>query len=147
MPLEDRNCLWLAFTHPAWRSSVLDWEEGVARLVAQYRAAMAEHLAEPRWRALVRRLSESSPEFVAVWDRREVLGPENRTKRLLHPEVGLLSLDHTSFWLGPLIGTRLIAYVPCDDTSREGLEKLAALHPPHARLDRLDPALDGATPS
>jgi transcriptional regulator with XRE-family HTH domain len=44
MPIEDRNCLWLAFTDPSWRAAIVDWEEGVARLVAQYRAAMAEYI-------------------------------------------------------------------------------------------------------
>ncbi|HXW38996.1 MAG TPA: hypothetical protein VEJ44_04820, partial [Acidimicrobiales bacterium] len=72
---------------------------------------------------------------------------ENRTKRLLHPEVGLLSFDLTGLWLGPLTGTRLVTYVPCDDASRQGLEKLAALHPPRPRLEAVAVEMDGATPS
>jgi hypothetical protein len=125
VPLEDRNTLWLVFTHPAWRAAMVEWEETASRLVAQFRGAMAEHLTEPRWRALVRRLSEASPDFVRIWERREVLGPENRTKLLLHPEVGLLRLDYTSFWLGRLVGTRMTTYTPTDEASKLGLEKLA----------------------
>jgi MmyB-like transcription regulator ligand binding domain len=125
LPLEDRNTLWLIFTHPAWRAAMVEWEESASRLVAQLRGAMAEHVAEPRWRAFVRRLSEASPDFVRMWERREVLGPENRTKLLLHPEVGLLRLDYTSFWLGRLVGTRMVTYTPADEDSKLGLEKLA----------------------
>lgn len=125
LPLENRNTLWLIFTHPAWRSTVVDWEEAASRLVAQFRGAMAEHLGEPRWRGLVRQLSEASPDFVRMWERREVLAPENYTKLLMHPEVGLLRLDYTSLWLGRLVGTRMISYTPADESSRRGLEALA----------------------
>jgi hypothetical protein len=128
LPMEDRNCLWLVFTHPAWRAAMVEWEEAVSRLVAQFRGAMAEHVAEPRWQALVRRLSDASPDFVRMWKRREVLGPENRTKLLMHPDVGLLRIDHTSLWLGPLVGTRMVTYTPADDATRLGLDRLADLH-------------------
>src|ERR1700733_3903310 len=50
MPLEDRNTLWLAFTHPAWRSGMVEWEHMAHRLVAQYRLAVADHGGEPAWR-------------------------------------------------------------------------------------------------
>jgi len=72
IPLEDRNVLWLIFTDPAWRKVVLDWEDASARVVAQYRAAMAEHVAEPAWKSLVSRLHRASPEFTAVWERHEI---------------------------------------------------------------------------
>ena len=125
LPLEDRNTLWLVFTHPAWRAALVEWEEAASRLVAQFRGAMAEHLTDPRWRALVRRLSEASPDFVRIWERREVIGPENRTKLLLLPDVGLLRLDYTSFWLARVVGTRMVTYTPADEVSRKGLEALA----------------------
>ncbi len=130
LPQEDRNTLWLVFTHPAWRAAMVEWEESASQLVAQFRGAMAEHLTEPRWRAMVRRLSEASPDFVRIWDRREVLGPENRTKLLMHADVGLLRLNHTSFWLAPLIGTRMVTYTPIDEEARQRLETLALMRRP-----------------
>src|SRR5215469_4542320 len=63
LPFEERNSLWLLFTSESCRSATLDWEEGTRRMVAEYRAAMAEHLAEPAWKCLVSRLSTASPEF------------------------------------------------------------------------------------
>jgi transcriptional regulator with XRE-family HTH domain len=126
LPLEDRNTLWLAFTHPAWRRAMVEWEPTVHRLVAQYRLAMADHVGEPAWRALVARLSDASAEFVRVWEEHEVLGPENQTKLVMNAKVGLLRLDSTHYWLGPRPGSRLIVYTPADRDSRERLEKLAA---------------------
>ena len=71
--------------------------------VAQLRAAMADHVAEPAWKSLIRRLKLASPEFTSMWARHEVHGPENRTKLILSPRVGLLRLDLTNLWCGPRI--------------------------------------------
>ena len=124
LPFEDRNCMWLLFTHPHWREVVLDWEDNAARMVAQYRAAMAEHVAEPAWKALVSRLYRSSPEFATFWERHDVQTPENRVKRIQHPTAGLLAFDFTYLWLGPRIGTRIVTYTPANDETRNKLDRL-----------------------
>jgi len=126
LPLEDRNCLWLLFTDPEWRKVVLDWEDAAARMVAGYRAGMAEHVAEPAWKHFVARLHRASPEFTAVWDRHDVQAPEGRVKRIKHPTVGLLKLDFTYLWLDRRLGTRIVTYTPSDDRTRERLEALHA---------------------
>jgi transcriptional regulator with XRE-family HTH domain len=132
IPIEDRNLLWLAFTHPRWREVIVDWDEIVGRMVAEYRAAMAEHLDEPAWKTLVARLHRASPEFTAVWERHDVQGVESRTKRARHPAVGLLRLDYTNLWLGQRLGTRIIAFTPADARTQ-------------ARLDALYESLTGDT--
>jgi transcriptional regulator with XRE-family HTH domain len=124
MPIEDRNILWLVFTHPQWRSAIVDWDEVVGRLVAEFRASMAEHLDEPSWKTLVARLHAASPEFTAFWERHDVQGVESRTKRARHPAVGLLSLDYTNLWLGQGLGTRIVAFSPADERTRRKLESL-----------------------
>jgi transcriptional regulator with XRE-family HTH domain len=125
VPLEDRNTLWLGFTDPAWRAALVDWELGMSRMVAQYRLNMADHVGEPSWKDLVRRLSDASPEFVDMWSRRDVQGVENRAKLLMNSHVGLLRLHHTSYWIGPRSGTRVVVYTPLDEEARRRLEKLA----------------------
>jgi hypothetical protein len=129
LPFEDRNSLWSAFTSPEVRAAMIDWEESTRRMVAEYRAAMAEHVAEPAWKCLVSRLSKASPEFAELWERHEVAAPENRTKRWLHPEVGLLRLDYTHLWLGQRLGTRMTTYTPADEETAERLRQLSLLSP------------------
>ena len=124
VPFEERNSLWRVFTSERCRSCMLDWEEGTRRMVAEYRAAMAEHLAEPAWKCLVSRLTKASPEFAELWERHEVCNPENLTKRFLHPDVGLLKLNYTHLWLGQRLGTRMTTYTPADEQSRERLREL-----------------------
>jgi transcriptional regulator with XRE-family HTH domain len=129
VPFEDRNSLWRVFTSPYCRASIIDWEEGTRRMVAEYRAAMAEHVAEPAWKCLVTRLIKASPEFAELWERHEVASPENLTKRYLHPEVGLLRLNYTHLWLGQRLGTRMTTYSPADDQTRDRLLELHRRQP------------------
>jgi transcriptional regulator with XRE-family HTH domain len=124
IPIEDRNILWLAFTDQRWRDVIVDWDDVAGQLVAEYRAAMAEHLDEPVWKTLVARLHDASSEFTAVWERHDVQGVESRTKRAMHPTAGLLSLDYTNLWLGQRLGTRIVAFTPADERTRLRLERL-----------------------
>ncbi|HEV2374030.1 MAG TPA: helix-turn-helix transcriptional regulator [Streptosporangiaceae bacterium] len=129
-PFEERNTLWLMFTNPQCREGTLDWEVSVRRMVAEYRAAMAEHVAEPAWKCLVSRLTKASVEFAELWQRHEVAQPENLTKRYLHPQAGLLRLNYTHLWLGQRLGTRVTTYTPAD---AETGQRLAELTHPLAR--------------
>jgi transcriptional regulator with XRE-family HTH domain len=122
---DERNILWQIFTNREWRSRLVDWDTGAPRMVAQFRAAMAEHVGEPAWTSLVSRLRRASPEFSVMWARHDVEGPETRTKRILHPSVGLLRLDYTYLWLGPRGGNRMVTYTPADE---ESAARLARLH-------------------
>jgi transcriptional regulator with XRE-family HTH domain len=135
LPFEDRNALWRTFTSPHCRSVMIDWPEASRRMVAEFRAAMAEHVAEPAWKWLVSRLLAASPEFAELWERHEVAAPENLTKRILHPEVGLLRLNYTSLWLGQRLGTRMTTYTPADEESGERLRQLS--QPAGLRADDL----------
>ena len=128
VPTEDRNILWLSFTHPEWREAIVDRDDVLGRMVAEYRGAMAEHLDDSAWKTLVARLHRASPEFATVWQRHDVVGVESRTKRARHPEVGLLRLIYTNLWLGQGLGTRIVAFTPADERSRAKLETLHRSH-------------------
>jgi transcriptional regulator with XRE-family HTH domain len=124
LPTTEHNLLWLIFTHPSWQASMPDWDTQAPLLVAQFRAAMAEHVADPVWKLLLNRLLGASPEFVALWERHEVLGPETGVRRFAHPDVGPLSLEFTHLWLDQRIGTRMTVYSPADDAARQALAVL-----------------------
>jgi transcriptional regulator with XRE-family HTH domain len=126
IPVEDRNILWLTFTDAAWRRPIVDWDESVGNLVAEYRAAMARHLDEPAWKLLVARLHRASREFGAFWERHDVQSVVSRRKRALHPTAGLLSVEYTNLWLGERHGTRIVAFTPADERTRKRLDSLHA---------------------
>ncbi|HEY1571054.1 MAG TPA: helix-turn-helix transcriptional regulator [Pseudonocardiaceae bacterium] len=127
LPFEDRNSLVQAFTNPAWRARIVDWDENAPRLVAQFRANMAQHVTEQTWKCLVRRLREQSPEFETLWNHHDVRAPENFTKRYRNPEVGLLRLEYTQLWLGPRSEIKLTTYTPADDETWQKVRTLQEL--------------------
>jgi transcriptional regulator with XRE-family HTH domain len=124
---QDRNLLLLAFTHPDWKRALVDYEQATSMMVAKFRSAMADHVAEPAWKALLKRLMLASPEFAAKWGQHEVGATGNGEKRFLNPHVGLLHVEFTNLWLGPRESTRLVVYTPADEETRERLERLRAM--------------------
>jgi transcriptional regulator with XRE-family HTH domain len=114
LPFEERNSMLQCFTNPRWQARLCDWVAGMPRTVAQFRAAMAEHIGEPSWKALVKRLRQESPEFAALWNQHDVQPMRNLTKRFLHPEAGPLAFEYTHLWFGRRSEVRLTTYVPAD---------------------------------
>jgi transcriptional regulator with XRE-family HTH domain len=127
LPPEDRNCMWLLFTDPVWRRAITDWDVAARRMTAQFRAQYAEHVAEPAWKAHLRRLRAASPEFVDLWDRHEVSAVPVTTKKIRNPHVGMLNFDVMSTWLNPRPGVRMLAYTPSDAETVRRMEKLVEM--------------------
>jgi len=127
LPAEDRNCIYLALTHPAWRAIVVDWHGMVANMVALYRAAMAEHVHDPLWGAQLERYMAASALFRDVWQRYQVQGIQNHVKQFTHPETGAFNLTQTNWWTAPRNGARLLVYVPADEAAEAALRKLRPL--------------------
>jgi transcriptional regulator with XRE-family HTH domain len=123
VPFQDRNTLWIIFTKRTTGKCFVDKDQAKGRMVAQLRGAMAEHIADPAWKCLVRRLQEESAEFRELWDRHEVAEPENARKRLLHRDLGLLQFNFLNTWLAPRAGLRLVSYIPADDPTREAVNR------------------------
>lgn len=124
VPPQDRNCMVLCYTNREWAESIVHLEETRRLMAARLRASMANHLAEPAWKMLLKRLRSESPEFCEAWDRHEVVAARSKRKEFLNKYVGRLSLDHTDLWLGPDLGPRMVTYTPADEESRERLAKL-----------------------
>jgi hypothetical protein len=126
LPFEDRNLLWLAFNGSVFEKRLVDREAARSAIVARFRAAMADHSAEPAWKALLGRLRKTSPEFEEAWQRHEVAGQRNGLKEFFVGDVGLLRFEYTNLWLGPRVGARLVTYTPIDDQTRAALDRLGA---------------------
>ncbi|HZC72891.1 MAG TPA: helix-turn-helix transcriptional regulator [Jatrophihabitans sp.] len=128
LPIDDRNCMWLSFTDPLWKKVVVDWEDMAARMVANLRVLMADHVGDSTWKSFIARLRAASPEFADMWARHEVRGIENKTKRFRHPVVGLLKFDVTNTWLAPSSGRRMLVYTPSDAETARRADRLVELN-------------------
>ncbi|WP_035854274.1 helix-turn-helix transcriptional regulator [Kitasatospora azatica] len=127
LPFEERNMIWLIFTDRDYQARWLDLEGARAQGVARFRAAMADHVADPAWKAMLARLRQASPDFEEAWQRHDVGARENGSKGFLHPEVGVLRMDFTYLWLGLRHGTRVVVYTPADEETAARIEELARL--------------------
>jgi transcriptional regulator with XRE-family HTH domain len=126
---DQRNTLWLMFTSEHFRSLLVDWESASRRCVAQYRALLADHMSEPAWRSMVKRLQNVSPEFCELWDMHHVAATENVVKQFLHPDLGLLRFKATSMWLDQRLANRMIVYTPADQATETAHRLLAGVRP------------------
>ncbi|WP_042419236.1 helix-turn-helix transcriptional regulator [Streptacidiphilus anmyonensis] len=124
---DERNIMWLAFTEPSWRELLVDWETAARGMTAKFRVALAEHVAEPKYKSLLKRLLLASPEFAEAWQHHDVTGTAEGTKRFLNSEVGLLNFEYTNLWLGPRPGYRMTTYIPADPVTKARVEQLAAM--------------------
>jgi transcriptional regulator with XRE-family HTH domain len=129
LPYEERNTLWIMFTKKSTARCFVDGDQAKPRMVAQLRAAMAEHIADPAWKCLVKRLQHTSAEFRELWSRHEVAEPENARKRLLHRDLGLLQFNYLNTWLAPRAGLRLVSYLPADDATRDAIKEFDSMLP------------------
>ncbi|HCW48347.1 MAG: helix-turn-helix transcriptional regulator [Mixta calida] len=126
LPEEERNCMWLAFNHPGWRSAVADWHDVMPQMVAMFRAQMGEHLGDPVWEGFLERLLTHSSEFRDAWQRYELRSIENRVKYFQHPQVGRLALRQNNWWSAPRNGDRLMVYIPDDEASARALQHITS---------------------
>ncbi len=124
LDFEQRNLLWLVFTNREYQERWVELEAARKQVVARFRAAMADHVADPAWKSLLARLRQASPDFEQAWQRHEIAGRDNGLKGFRHPEAGVVWFDFTNLWLAPALGSRLVAYTPADDESRRRLESL-----------------------
>ncbi|MBB4687117.1 helix-turn-helix transcriptional regulator [Amycolatopsis jiangsuensis] len=123
IPFEDRNTLVQCLLNPRWRERTLGWEENVPRMVAAFRAAMAEHVAEPAWKSLVKRLKAESPLFADLWSRHDVNAEPIPVKRYRHPEAGLLTFRFTYLYTGRRSEVLVSTYTPADEETAAKLPK------------------------
>jgi hypothetical protein len=64
-----------------------------------------------------------------MWQRHDIVSPENLTKRFDHPELGRLQFCYTNLWLSPRTGVRMVSYTPADPETEALLARLDDIEP------------------
>jgi hypothetical protein len=69
---------------------------------------------------LINELSQSSPEFDALWRENDIVSHGGGLKQFRHPMVGLLSMEYSSFAVDGQPDLTLVIYQPAtaEDTKR-----------------------------
>jgi transcriptional regulator with XRE-family HTH domain len=126
IPFEDRNTLVQCLLNPDWRARTVGWEDEAARLVAGFRAAWAEHVNEPSWKSLVKRLTAESPTFEQLWSRCDVTRAPVTTRRFEHPAAGSLTFVVTALSTGLRSEISMSTFTPADASTASKLAVLSA---------------------
>jgi hypothetical protein len=130
---KSRNIVWRLFcdaTMPCWLGDPACTKR---RCVAQFRAVAAKYPNDPAFAALIEDLRTSSPEFCQLWAEHDVLGSADGLKHYIHPDLGELILDHTSFDLPGDGDMRMIVMNAAPGSESE--QKLQLLVPRRSRED------------
>jgi transcriptional regulator with XRE-family HTH domain len=114
LPCVHKNLLWCCVTEPTAAEKFLDYDREVPYMAARLRSAYGRHIGDEDWEEDIRRLTELSGEFAALWSRQEVAGPAERTRRFLHPEAGLLTFTNTELDIPAVPELRISVHTPAD---------------------------------
>ena len=128
VPPEERNLVWLIFTHPELRSLMVDWEPRAQDIVARFRLDYGRHAGDLHFLQLVERLNAVSPEFADWWPRFDVLPQIEGRKQYRHPGVGLIVAEHTTFTLTDNSDLRITVFSGADEKSIARLQRAVAAH-------------------
>lgn len=124
VPVEERNIVRLIFTDEDYRRRSVDWEGIAQRVLAQFRASSGQYRNDAQFGALITELQQRSPEFSHWWSRHEVQGRQDGRKEIIHPQVGSLVFEHSTFQIDGSPGLKMVVYLPaCEETARK-LEQL-----------------------
>ena len=136
--VEDRNRLRLMFLDAEVRSRIVNWEDTACRVVAQYRLEHDRKQDRTRDTILVDELRTKSAVFNRIWAEHVVLDRTCGRKVVNHPEMGLLTFDHSSFKPFDSPNLSLTIFVPAVDpastyqlvrTALERQDTVAVSHP------------------
>jgi hypothetical protein len=97
----------------------------IASLHSRFRLAAARRLDDPAFVELIDKLHEHGPEARRWWQRHEVLPPLSGTKRLRHPLIGEIALDHVVLQIADDPDQKLVTFSAIDGDNTP-LARLAA---------------------
>ncbi|WP_152046339.1 helix-turn-helix transcriptional regulator [Aureimonas psammosilenae] len=115
LPREKRNILRLVFADAGVRARQDDWQSVARFVVGAFRADAARAGASREITQLVEELSQTSPEFDALWRDNEVIAHGEGVKRLHHPELGLVELEFSAFAVDGRPELGMVVYNPATD--------------------------------
>ena len=127
LPPQERNMLWWMFTAPAARTILIEWEAEASALLARFRAAADRHPDDSKFATLIQRLQAASAEARAWWPRHDVVTLSSGTKRLHHPVLGDLELEHVVLQLADDPEQKLVTFT-ADGTHQQRIAQLIADH-------------------
>jgi transcriptional regulator with XRE-family HTH domain len=125
VPIARGNVVRQVFLDPARRTFFPEWEAVARTLLQSFRVNAGRHVGDPAFAELIAELRAQSADFKAWWDEHDVVRRSIGEKRVNHPVVGELVLDHVAFVLPERPDLTVIVYTA--GRSSESERKLRSL--------------------
>ena len=129
-PANDRNLLLWMFADPHARAVFVDWEKEAAAQLGRFRAAAALHLHDTDFTDLIQNVRAASPEARTWWKRHDIAPLGSGTKRLRHPQLGELLLQHVVLQVADNPEHKLVTFTPSPDDEERLNTLIARTAPP-----------------
>jgi transcriptional regulator with XRE-family HTH domain len=124
LEVHKRNILKLLFCDPRAKEMQQEWESVSQFVVASFRADVVRAGASDEVKALVEELSRQSPDFEHLWRHHDVSHYSDHVKRLRHPVLGEIALEHSQFAVDGRADLCLVVYNPVEE---EDVRRIRAL--------------------
>lgn len=131
------NCLIDFFTDPMYRSRSRSWEENASSVVAQFRALCSANPDDEGFQEVLAEARACSPEFAALWERRDIEDAGQIRKELDHPLVGLLCMESSVMQMPVRPDLSIVLHTPLDEANTAA--KLEWLASPRGGAGRCTP--------
>ncbi len=109
---DQRNVMRLFFRNQRIRITQPDWEHTARFVVATFRAEIARTGTSRRAQSLIEELSQTSPEFAAIWREHDVRNYGEGTKLVQPAHGGIIALEYSSFAVDGQPGLGMVIYTP-----------------------------------
>jgi transcriptional regulator with XRE-family HTH domain len=121
---ETPNLVKAVFLSNDWRMLYANWELHARKMMAIFRLTVARQADHPRCKVLVNELKKGSQDFSTWWKEQDVAVSTSGVKELIHPIVGLLTVNYTGFNTMDEPELTVISFSPANPLSKKSLQTL-----------------------
>lgn len=109
-PAEQRNLLWMLFTHAPLRELFAPWEEQARQMLSSFRRDFVRATQATDIAALVKELEKASPDFRDWWPQQDIQGSCQGVRDLQIAAIGPVTFEHTTLTIDEDRHLRLVYY-------------------------------------
>jgi transcriptional regulator with XRE-family HTH domain len=111
-----RNMLRIMFTNEELKKTFIDWRSAAQGMVARFRCDCSKFIGDPWIEEFVNELKSESKEFDLWWSMHDVKTEDNRFKTIIHPVLGNLDFEETSYLVADNASLRINIFTPLTGT-------------------------------
>ncbi|MEC5320457.1 helix-turn-helix transcriptional regulator [Brenneria populi subsp. brevivirga] len=130
-PANERNLVKIAFTNDDFKEKCVNREVVLRDILSHFRLACSQSDNDVGFDKIITELSLNSPLFNKYWSEHYIANTINRTKKIIHPTLGEMLFEHTSYYLADNINSQLLMYietpVPGSETEKKIKEYIDGL--------------------